>query len=83
MNDAQTAAKALAEAFVPIDNGHPRVQEFEQSVLDEIATRPAPRPEPEVLPGGFVPWRERFQARLDDVDAKLDQIIELLNGGPR
>lgn len=40
MSDAQDAAEVLA-GFVPIDNDHPRVQEFAEAVRDTLAASTA------------------------------------------
>lgn len=67
MSDVTDAAAVLA-GFQPIDNGDRRVEEFRDAVLDHIAVRPSPSPDP-------------TEDRLSRVEAKLDAILGLLQGG--
>lgn len=66
MSDAEDAARAL-DGFVTITSDDPRVQEFRDSVVATVASRPSPG---------------RHEDRLSRVEAKLDAILELLRGGP-
>jgi hypothetical protein len=70
VSDAVDAAKALAE-LVPVGLDDPRVQEFAEAVVADIAVRPSPRVEPESL-----------EDRVSRIESKLDDVIRLLSGGP-
>lgn len=65
MADHAAAADAVLEGFVPIGD-HPRVREFEEAVAEEIARRPSP-----AVAGD----------PLAEVNAKLDKILSILEGG--
>lgn len=63
----QDKIDAVLNGFVPIGNDHPRAKDFEAAVAAQIAVRPSPEP------AGPDRW--------DRIEQKLDQVLELLQGG--
>lgn len=65
--DQERLAAEILDGFVPIGDDHPRVQEFEQAMVEHIAARPSPEAPAE--------------SQSDRIEQKLDQILTLLEGG--
>jgi hypothetical protein len=68
LSDAADAARAL-QCFTAISDDDPRLQEFREAVIQDIAVRPSPVAASE-------------EDHLSRVEAKLDEILVLLRGGP-
>lgn len=74
MSDAEDAAAVLAQ-MVPIGDDHPLVQEFRGAVLEDLASRPAPKPPLRVVSPEHP---TALQARLDRISEQLDEVLGLL-----
>jgi hypothetical protein len=68
MSDVDDAAAALS-GFVAISDDDPRVQEFRDAVIQDIAVRPSPVRAPESV-----------DVRLSRLESRLDEIITMLGG---
>lgn len=74
MSDEQDAAAVLAQ-MVPIGDDHPRVQDFRDAVLEDLASRPAPKPPLRVVSPEHP---TALSAALERITEQLDEVLGLL-----
>lgn len=81
MSDELDAAAVLSQV-IPIGNDHPRVQEFRDAVLEDLAMRPAPAAPLAFTTenGGSLPPLD-LHAVLTRITQQLDEVLDILREG--